>query len=336
MRLVAALAVLLALATPAHAAVSRKKAIWGPVTVDGRSQFPIYADLGAGIYEYTINWADIAPARPAHPTDPADPGYRWPAELDLAVSEAAKYGIRVSLQVSGAPRWANGGHAARFAPRRPRDYAEFVAAASRRYPAVHLWMIWGEPSRPVNFQPQDPRRYARLLDAAYGALKSVSAKNLVIGGDTFTVGALAWLRGLRLPNGRPPRMDMYGHNPFSARRPDLASPPLPDGDADFSDLDTLAGWVDRYLGRGIKLFLSELTLPTDHANWEFNFHVTRATQASWLAAALRIDRRWPRIYTLGYLGLYDDPARPDGDQVERGLLTRSGAHKPAYAAFKNG
>jgi hypothetical protein len=64
--------------------------------------------------------------------------------------------------------------------------------------------------------------------------------------------------------------------------------------------------------------------------------MTRATQASWIADALREARKWRRIYTFGYLGLYDDPRRPDGRQVERGLLERDGTPKPAYRAFRDG
>ena len=164
----------------------------------------------------------------------------------------------------GTPRWANGGRSARWAPTSPRDFARFLTAASRRYPAVRHWMVWGEPTKASVFQPlrpdhgrplkgaglRGPRRYARMLDAAYVALKAVRRSNLVIGGNTFTVGTvtpLRWIQALRLPNGRPPRMDLYGHNPFTARRPRLSQPPLGRGFADFGDLDTLARWLDRYL-----------------------------------------------------------------------------------------
>jgi hypothetical protein len=220
-------------------------------------------------------------------------------------------------------------------------------------------MIWGEPTKGTNFQPlrtdhgrrlrgrglRGPRIYARMLDRAYGALKSASRANLVIGGNSFTVGTVSprrWIQALRLPNGRPPRMDLYGHNPFSARRPVLSQPPLGRGYADFGDLDTLAGWLDRNLrgarpdGGKLKLFLSEISFPTDHDNFEFNFYVTRTTQASWIADALRETRRWRRIYAFGYLGLYDDALRPDGRQVERGLLERGGTPKPGYEAFRRG
>ena len=42
-------------------------------------------------------------------------------------------------------------------------------------------------------------------------------------------------------------MDLYGHNPFSFRTPNLANPPLPDGEVDFSDLGRLSQLVNRKL-----------------------------------------------------------------------------------------
>src|SRR3954452_19376953 len=135
--LVAALAA--GAAEPAAARKSIKKSIWGPTERNGVSQFPIYRDLGAGIYQMTLHWNEAARRRPKHPTDPADPAYRWPADVDYAIAEGRKYGIRVLVQVSTAPRWANGGHSGRWAPRRPRDFGRFMQAVSRRYPGVRYW-----------------------------------------------------------------------------------------------------------------------------------------------------------------------------------------------------
>lgn len=352
----------LAAAAPGEARYSPKKSIWGPIEVNGVSQFPIYRDLGVGILQDRLNWFDIARTRPARPRDPADPAYTWPPHLDRAVQEGRRHRIRLALQIMGTPRWANGGRHRRWAPRDRRYLADFATAAARRYPGVKLWMIWGEPSRRPNFMPLTPERrgrpldrrqrigpqvYARMLDAAYGALKRVSPRNLVIGGNTWTAGDISplnFIRYMRLPGGRPPRMDLYGHNPLSARQPMLRRGPLGSGLADFSDLDELAGWVDRYLGRvggrrrgpKIKLFLSEFFLPTDHPNYEINLHVKRRTAATWLAAALRITRRWGRIHSLGWLSLYDEPPNPAGDQVHRGLLDYRGRRKPAYHAYRDG
>lgn len=346
-------AVLACAPAPAKAAkVTIKKSIWGPVERDGKSQFPIYKDLGVGLFQYTLSWAEIAPTRPIDATNPDDPAYAWPAAVDEAIGQGGKYGIEVSLMVIGAPPWANGNQPWRNAPTDPQDFADFTAAAAKRYPGVRHWMIWSEPTKASNFQPmaegkatsgaskRGARKYAAILDDSYAALKAVSKRNLVIGGNSFTVGAvppLYWVRNLKLASGKRPRMDLWGHNPFSARAPKLNNERLPAGYADFSDLDDLAERLDQYFkGRRLKLFLSEYSVPTDHENFEFNFHVTRKTQARWIRKALKITRTYERIYTFGYLGLYDDALREDGRQVERGLLTRSGARKPAYEAFRRG
>ena len=97
------------------------------------------------------------------------------------------YGSRCCVGQPGlGQRWPP----AVWAPGDPRDFATFMAAASRRYPQVRHWMIWGEPSKAARFQPlvpsagrrlsarqrRGPRTYARLLDAAYGALKRVDRR----------------------------------------------------------------------------------------------------------------------------------------------------------------
>jgi hypothetical protein len=357
-----AIVALLAVAPPALAEPVRKKSIWGPARLEGESQFPIYDELGVGVYQTSLTWSAVAAQRPANPRDPSDPAYAWPEDLDYAISEAQKYGIKVSVLVTYAPRWANGDKGRNWAPENPADFGDFMAAVSQRYPEVSHWMIWGEPSRRSQFMPmandvnrtkrltraqrRGPRLYARILDSAYEAVKGVDAADRVIGGNTFTTGDLSarkFIAAMKLPNGKPPRLDLYGHNPFTARKPRLRDRPLrasrEAGFADFSDLDTLAKWVDRaYRSRGKrpKLFLSEFFLPTDHANHEFNFYVSRPTQAEWLRAALKITRRWSRIYTLGWFSLYDDPPNGNGDEVNRGLIDQRGRRKPAYFAYKKG
>jgi hypothetical protein len=353
----------LAVAAPVHADASAghftsKKSIWGPVTRNGVSQFPIYHDLGVGIWQTSLSWIAVAPTRPAHPRDPADPAYHWPAELDTAVSEARKYHIRISLLVMSTPPWANGGRPYNWVPTNISDYTDFLRAAARRYPSVKLWMIWGEPSRRPNFMPETPERqgsttltakqaaapryYARMLDASYGALKAVRSSNLVIGGNTFTSGDITpynWVKYMRLPNGKRPRLDLYGHNPFTGRRPGLGVFQDPQV-VDISDMPRFTKFLDRTLrdahGHPLRLFFSEFFWPTDHANGEFAFHLTKKLQASWLQSALNVVRHTPRVYTLGWFSLYDDPPQPDGRSVNRGLLTFAGKRKPAYNVFRSG
>src|SRR4051794_17530511 len=103
LRRAAFLSCLIALVFPAAASAgSPKKAIWGPV-----DEFSKYADLGVGIYQYTLYWDAIAPTRPSAPKNPGDGAYHWPSNLDSAAIAARRAGIRVSVLLHGAPSWAN-------------------------------------------------------------------------------------------------------------------------------------------------------------------------------------------------------------------------------------
>jgi hypothetical protein len=343
LRLAAAVLAWLAVAAaPADAAL---KAIWGPnLLPDGRSAFPTYEQLGVDVLERQLVWHDVASRRPERPRDPADPAYRWPAELDAAVTESAGFGIRMALMVRGTPTWANGGRSAAHVPRDAGDYADFLVAAARRYPTVRHWMIWGEPTRPGMFEPMSPRSprgpraYARLLDRGYGALKSVERANVVIGGMTWTAGVqrpTRFLRSMRLPDGRPPRLDWYGHNPFSVRFPSIDKPPYAPGVRDISDLDTLRREVVnayRSRDRRPRLWLSEFTVASDHANRAFSFFVSRRQQARWLTAAYRIARTERYVAALGWYSLLDEPDPMNG--ITTGLLDAAGLPKPAFDAYR--
>jgi hypothetical protein len=353
--LAAMIPVLLAVVQPAGAATI-KKAIWGPATVSDFREH--YCPLGVGLFEYGVNWATVAPTRPANPEDPNDPAYQWPAEIDTAIVQGQACGIQVALMLIGSPPWANGGGPYNVPPTSDLSFAQFAVAASKRYPAVRHWMIWGEPNRPGNWSltrptarlrigkkfAAAPRRYATLLDTAYGALKSVNPGNIVIGGMTYTGGpnafaSLTWLRYMRLRNGKPPRYDMYGHNPFTTRKPRLKKRQIKRAFADFSDLDVLFKELDRYQRRGKRrprVFISEFSVPTDISSDFLFFHTSRATQAKWIRAALRITRKTKRIYTLGWYTLYDLPPSNPGGAVGWGLLTSDGTRKPGWYAFQQG
>lgn len=350
---------------PAAAKATTAKAIWGPQQQNGKPQWPIYSKLGVGIFQIQLRWEQVAASRPADPRDPGDPAYHWPEAIDSAIKGGSPYGIQVLLMVQGAPAWANGGKAWNYPPSDPDAYTDFITAAAKRYPEVSRWMIWGEPNGYVtghggatgNFMPIEPddgkplprskqagpRLYARYLDAAYGALKARSRRNQVIGGNTWTAGAvrpLHWIEALKLPNGRPPRMDLYGHNPIGFRKPDLRNGPQATGTADFSDLDTLGQAVDRHLGRRpeggrINIFISEYVVLTEHPIDGISYYFTPKQQASFIAAGLRIVRRSSRIATLGILSLYDEKPG-EGRSANWGLLRSDGTRKPSFSAFARG
>jgi hypothetical protein len=312
---------LLLLPATADAAVSRKKAIWGPVEIDSESQFPLYRDLGAGIYQTTLSWDQVAAMEPEDASDVDDPSYDWPDEIDTAISEGKSNGIQVALTVTGAPEWANGGKPANYGPTDADDFADFVAAASERYPAVKLWSIWDGPSDKTTFHGASAAKYAQLLDGAYGKLKAANKANRVIGGNSNAASATKWIAKLELPNGKRPRMDLYGHD-LSARKAPTAS-----------SLKGLERQVDK-LGDGLELYLSPVTLPTSGpGEGPFGFHLTQAAQASWLTSAFRLARADRNVATLGYRGLRD---LAETVSITGGLMTIDGEKKPSFNAFKRG
>ena len=347
--------VLLCAFLPATAQAKFVKAIWGPYQLPAGnamcpnatqpcSAFPIYKTLGVDILQFQIHWDEVAPTQPTHPRDPNDPAYNWKA-IDPFVTEAARYGVGLAALLQRAPGWANGSRSAIWAPTDPRTFADFAYAVSRRYPSVRRWMIWGEPSRAENFLPMrrgqapGPRAYAALLDRAYAALKQANPANLVIGAMTLNGGTLKppeFLARMKLKNGRPPRMDLWGHNPFDARFPRLHDAPL-GLYRGFNDLDTLFEEIKGvYRAAHLKvpkLWLSEWTIVSDRPLPLFSgFFVSRREQAVRLKAAYQIAGRTGYVAGLGWFTLSDQTSEEGG--AGWGLLDANGGKKPAFAAYQ--
>lgn len=348
--------------------INPKKAIWGPNLIPGKSSvrvFDEYRRLGISIYSLAIDWSRAAPTKPADPTNPDDPAYRWPRSVVRGVAKARAAGMRVNIALSKAPAWANGGHPKNWAPLDANDYADFATAAARKFPDVHMWMVWGEPTRQKNFMPYEksnntlsteltpaqaagPQRYAQILDAAYGALKSDAVpdgrSNIITGGNSFTAGdirAPQWVRYMRLPNGMPPRLDLYGHNVFSTRKPDLGNPPSARNAMDFSDVARLERVVTKNLGhpygkKMVPLFISEWCVPTSAKDEEFNYWVDKPDQADWIRSAFDIVNNSNYIYALGWIHLIDMPRKGEHDATACGLLNDDGSEKPGAQAFRKG
>jgi hypothetical protein len=361
----------LALVPAATAGANTTKAIWGPSTLgannaacptpDPCSAFPIYRELGVDVYQFQLNFNEIAPTPPADPRNPNDPAYKWPASVDTIVGEAAANGIQLAALIQFSPPWANGGRSLVWAPE-PAAFANFAYAASRRYPSIKLWMIWGEPIVGFNFLPmpprskRGPRTYGKILDKTYVALKQASPQDLVAGGSTvthtlsgFRGSPVTFIRYMRLKNGRMPRMDLLSHNPFEARFPRLRNGPFNPGFGGLSDIDTLHKELVKIYGkRGKKnrkgtraaaagkrvkvprLWLSEYTVVSDQIQFGGPF-VTRAEQARWLSAAYAIAGSQKYVAGLGWFTLVDQPEGPGFGN--HGLMQRDGVRKPSFFAY---
>ena len=181
---------------------------------------PRAVSAGAGIVAVDIAWSGIAPAlRPAgfDPANPATPGYNW-TTVDDQVRDLTSHGLRVLLNVTFAPRWAEGANppsdvvAGTWKPN-PTQFKAFATAVARRYdghfpdplrpgaslPRVRYYEAWNEPNLSIYLSPQwtrtshgyapaSPVIYRSLLNAFYAGIKGVSKSDLVIGGVTAPYG----------------------------------------------------------------------------------------------------------------------------------------------------
>jgi hypothetical protein len=344
-----------ALLAPGLAQAKFLKAIWGPYYLPaGNAQcptpgapcspFPIYKELGVDVVQFQLRWDEVAPTRPAHPKDPNDPAYDW-SMIDEYVGQARQYGVGLAALLDRAPGWSNGGRPPIWAPKKPQDFADFAYAASMRYPDIRRWMVWGEPSRRENFRPmkehskRGPQIYAAIVDRTYVALHKAHKRNIVIAGMTLNGGTVKpphFIDWMKLKNGRPPRMDLWGDNPFDARYPQLHDKPI-GRFRGFNDIDTLHREIEQTYKAGHrpvpKLWLSEWTIVSDRPLDLFSgFYVSRAGQATRLKAAFKIARREPYVAGLGWFTLSDQPIDEGG--AGWGLLDSSGDPKPSFAAYK--
>ena len=134
-----------------------------------------------------------------------------------------------------------------------------------------------------------------------------------------------------LPSGRRPRLDMWGHNPFTSRPIDLRLRPAHRFSWDFNDVDTLAADLDRHYPRPLKLFLSESGTPTEHGNPDWFFFTTRQAQAAMMRQMFNVAAKYPRIAVLSNFLLYDGAGARGWTT---GLRTASGLRKPAWYVFR--
>ena len=175
---------------------------------------------GAQIVRVNVTWSEVAPIEPPasfDAADPASPGYNWSA-IDTSVRDLTSQGLRVLLNITGAPAWAEGpdpppGVTPGTWRPDPSQFAAFATAAALRYdgrfpdplhpgaflPRVRYWQPWNEPNLAYYLAPQwtrtahgwaaaSPAIYRQLLNAFYRAVKRVSASNFVVTAGTAPYG----------------------------------------------------------------------------------------------------------------------------------------------------
>ncbi len=158
------------------------------------------AATGASVIHTTANWSIIAATKPANASDGDDPAYHL-GDLDDLIANASRSGMRVMINITGSPKWANGGHTPNYLPTSSSTFATFVRMLATRYNghnghgSVALFSIWNEPNLQQFLYPQysgktivSAAHYGALFKVAYAAIKSANPLAKVAIGETSAQG----------------------------------------------------------------------------------------------------------------------------------------------------
>jgi hypothetical protein len=341
----------------------------------------------AGVVRLGLSWRSVEPTAPTSETlasDPSWPGYTWSVP-DAAVTDAVAHGLVVQLSLTGgAPSWAEGpGRPASATPGSwrpdPAAYGAFAHAAAVRYsgaytppgasaplPRVRYWQAWNEPNLSIYLAPQwrkagrgwapeSPAVYRALLNAFYGAVKSVQPDALVLSAGTAPYGDLPGGErmppaqfdrnlfclsesGLRpLPCPGPARFDILDHHPYSVQGPFFRAFNRDDvAIADMAKLIVPLRRAERLRlvggARRHQVWVTEVAWDSSPPNPR---GVPVATQARWLEQTLQLLWREGVSTVLWYL-IVDKPAIfTNGDEfASAGVYLLDGRPKPSATAFR--
>jgi hypothetical protein len=289
--------------------------------------------LGVDLVRYTLPWNMIATRSPRNGRNPNDAAYTWGIHEDV-LRGLRERGIGAVVTLAGTPRWANGGRASNWAPRRGAWFANFAYASSKKFPWVRDWLIWNEPNQRRWLRPTSPATYTTvLLNPAYAALKQAGRGDRVGGGVTAPragsggVSPVRFIQGMKQAKAR---FDAYAHHPYPT---DPRQTPFSGGcrhceTITMATLERLISVVGRNFGRK-RIWLTEHGYQTNPPDRYLG--VSPGLQARYTGeAALRV---WQAPYVEMLIHfLYRD--EPNVGRWQSGLEHLSGRPKPAHAAFR--
>jgi polysaccharide biosynthesis protein PslG len=285
------------------------------------------AAAGANWVRIDVGWASLQPRR--HRIA----GY-YVDRIDEVVDEARERGLRVLATLWWTPSWANGGGDRAKPPKKSSDFARIARWVADHFRGrVSAWEIWNEPNHP-DFFSGSPRRFAKLLKAAYPAIKEEDPSALVVSGGP-AYNDVEWLRGV-YEGGGGPYFDVLATHPYMA--PADLPPETPDngtkwtlrhveevrslmrdqGDSDKPIWFTEFGWS------------SHRNKSVDEA-WRQG--VTEKKQAKYLVRTLKlVEKSYPYVTNLFW---YKERNGASGDihLDNYGLLERDLDPKPAYRSL---
>jgi Glycosyl hydrolase catalytic core len=319
---------------------------WSPTRVQNLQRAQVE---GASIIHTTATWPSLAPTKPANPSSGDDPAYKL-SDLDELVFQSGLYGMRVMINITGTPKWANGGKAPNVMPKKVGDLTTFARMLASRYNgrsghgSVALWSVWNEANLQLFLTPQfigkkivGPANYAKLYKAAYAGIKAGNPVAKVAIGETSARGRDKPLKGVSatiapgtfarlLSQVKGLKFDAWAHHPYPTA-PNL--PPMQKvryPNVTLSTLPKFESDLKKWFHRSVPIWITEYGHETKPGE---PHGVTTAQQAAYAKQALLYARNDPNVQMFIWFVFRDSVGNP----WQSGLYTQSDVQKPAFDAF---
>jgi hypothetical protein len=283
--------------------------------------------MGGTWVRVAFNWVTLEPNQRGK--------YDW-TPADRVVWFAAAEGLKVYAVVSYTPAWARpAGTTSLNPPTNVADYANFVAAAARRYgpDGVHTWEIWNEPNIYHMWAPiPNVVKYTALLKAAYPAIHAADPQATVVTGGTSPasdsadgshVMPLHWLQGF-YRNGGKGYFDAVAHHPATYPSP---ATEIADWSAFQQTKDLYAEMSSQGDGNK-KIWGTEIVWPTGTASWA----VSETVQGQRFQQAIAAWGAWRFTGPIFIFSLRNYGTNPSDPFQNMGVEYLNGTHKAGWNA----
>ena len=281
------------------------------------------ADMKANLHITTVrvdlNWEYVQYGGPGT--------YDWSLYDQLGKAIVAE-GMTPLVIIQGTASWASTSGAINAQPN-PAQFATFVSAVVQRYGA-QFYEIWNEPNNTAFWATPNAAVYTALLKDSYQVIKAAAPKSTVISGGLAPVaggGNVAPVTFLQqmYADGAKPYMDAVGYHPYSFP----ALPNTYEGWSGWSNMEATSPSIRSVMvangDSAKKVWLTEVGWPSNTASMtgaagptaesdELTQVNTFANANSWVGP----------VYWYAY---------QDDDSGPFGLITTSGALKPAYSVM---
>ena len=332
---------LLALLAPANSSAVEPGVVtdlaWNIPDADKERSVAATQAIGSRWSRIHVQWREAEP-------QPGRLDEWWMAEYEEVIDRSLAAGQRVVVMIYNAPAWASGS-AERNTPRRASDFASFAQRLATRFRGkVAGYEVWNEQNieRFWDGGP-DAGEYARLLRAAYPAIKSADpAAQVIFGGmsgNDYDYLEEAYAAGAKN------HFDVLGTHPYTYCGSSAPEAKRRDDGRLRPDTFTAYRELHRTMAKhddARPIWVTEFGWNTsggscDPGSGDWQGGVSAAQQARFLRRGFDLLSRDPYVQVAIWYSLRDPywlTDSPDDPEASTGLFTVDYGAKPAAVSFR--